>query len=587
MLTGNPLEGRRVASSIATQQIYGILGMFTSLLFNINVASSVTSQGRSLISSAIMQFEMFLADNVKFGSLDQVLLFIRNVKSEKPKRKYRDSQILDYDIAPDTCFAKLIMDCGYRWFPTEDEMEVIWRAVNNLSPEELNRVYYKNNLYEFMSNSSMIKAIRYIMDKLDEPFMNPLNPPKNIIPELDELTSILMEYVYYGYQIIDRTDRAANMIRSVTMISDTDSAIVSLDAWYRFILGHVKDMDLKIAWLPKSPIYFYEKDEFGDINDPRYGRLVTFEEPEYDYDFFNDELIEMEHIDCPIKIIPQDTIRHSIINIMSYVLDKVMNDYMIRYTKNNHSFAESRKCKIILKNEFTFRRILLTAAQKAYSTLQEVQEGHLVEEEKQLDIKGIASMAKSSMAESTREQLKKILLEDILKADTVDQFKIIKKISILEKKIINSLYDGSQEYYKPVTIQAASTYQDPMRIQGVKAATAWNALNGGDLPDIDLDQRNAINIAKVKINLDTIEDIKDKFPDVYDRARHTLTHDPHFKGNIDSMAIPMDTDVPEWLLELVDYNSIVNDNISGFVYESVGIQRLNNNNVNYTNVLQL
>lgn len=567
--------------------MYGILGMYTSLVFNINVATSITSQGRSLISSAIMQFEMFLANNVKFGSLTEVLEFINHIVKEKPFRKYRDELVLDNPIVPpQDCFAKIIISCGYRWMPSESEMEVIWRMINNLSQEDINRVYYKNNLYEFMSNKVMIRAIRYILNKLEEPFMNPLKPPKEVIPELDELTSMMMEYVYYGYQIIDRIDRAEHMIRSVVMISDTDSAIVSLDAWYRFILQYTSDMNLKIAYTPPDAIYFYDKDEFGDIVDPRYQRAISFKEPEYDYDFFNDELIEMKHAIDPIIELPQDNIRHTILNILAYVLDKVNNDYMERYTKNNHSFADYRKCKIILKNEFTFRRALLTSVKKSYATLQELQEGNIVPKNKQLDIKGIASMAKSSMAETTRDALKKILLEDILKTDTIDQFVIVKKIAILERKIIDSLYDGSREFYKPVTIKAASVYQDPMRIQGIKGAVAWNALNAGELPNINMEERNAIDIAKVKIDSTTIEKIRESHPDVYTRAIELLK-DTHFKGCVESIAIPLDVKVPDWLLELIDYNTIVNDNIGGFVYESVGIQRGGKSSVNYTNTLQL
>ena len=65
--------------------------MYTCLIFNINVASSVTAQGRALISAVTLFFESFLANNVKFGSLDEVLVFIRNVCKEK--RTYDDNLI--------------------------------------------------------------------------------------------------------------------------------------------------------------------------------------------------------------------------------------------------------------------------------------------------------------------------------------------------------------------------------------------------------------------------------------------------------------------------------------------------------------
>jgi hypothetical protein len=190
------------------------------------------------------------------------------------------------------------------------------------------------------------------------------------------------------------------------------------------------------------------------------------------------------------------------------------------------------------------------------------------------------------MSESTREALKKILYEDILNTPSIDQFKIIKHVAVLEKKIINSLYDGSKEFYKPVTIKAASSYQDPMRIQGIKASIVWNALRDESLEAINLDERNAVDIAKVKINPNTLLDIKDKHPDVYEKAMK-LMEQKAFKGGIDSIAIPLNVAVPDWLLDLIDYNTIVNDNVGGFVYDSVGIKRFGRTRVNYTNILQL
>ena len=563
--------------------------MYTALVYNINVATSITSQGRSLVSSMTMFFESFLANNVKFGSVNEVLVFINNVKKERGKRKYNDHIILDNpNVSVVDCFVKLVMSCGYRWIPDDNELEVIWQAVQNLSQEDITRIYYKNNLYEFMSNTSMTNMIRKIMSDLEEPYMNPMKPPENIVPMLDEFTDLLEEYVYYRYMIMDRIDRCDNMIKSVTLVSDTDSTIVSLDAWYRFNLENIKGMDFKIKRIAEEAIYEIDRDEFGDIVDRRYLDPVKDLEIKYDYDFFSDELIEQKHTENPLVILPQDNIRHSIINILSYALDRLVNDYMEAYCINNHSFKSSdiRKCKIISKNEFTFKRLLMTPVKKNYATLQEVQEGNLVPEDKQLDIKGIASMAKSSMSEGTREALKKILYEDILKTPAIDQFKIIKHIAILEKQITNSLYDGSKEFYKPVTIKSMSSYSDPMRIQGIKASVVWNALRDPEVEGINLDERNAVDIAKVKINPKTIEKIKDKYHDVYTKAIE-LIEQKEFKAGIDSIAIPTNVPVPDWLLDLIDYGLIVNDNIGGFVYDSIGIKRFGKSRVNYTNILQL
>ncbi len=568
--------------------IYGCLGMYTSLLFNINVSTSVTSQGRALISSASLFFESFLANNVKFGSVDEVLEFINNVCKES--RSYRDEDFIDKPISIEDCFAKVILSCGYRWYPDDEEMDIIWRVINNLGQRDLNRIYYKNNLYEFMSNSSMKRAIKIIMKKLKNPFFNSLKVPKEIESELQELASILGEFVFYNKMYIDRIDRCDNMIKSTIMVSDTDSCIVSLDAWYRFALDIIKDEELQIKkYDPISVIKFFEVDEFGDPENLSDLAPIHFDEPDEHYDFINDDIIFTDHAINPLRFMPQDYLRYSIMNIMAYIIDVLLNKYMEQFTINNHSYDPSRKCKILMKNEFSFLRLLMTTVKKNYASIMGIQEGNVIPEDEQLDIKGIACMAKSSTAKSTRNELKKILLEDILKAPTIDQFKVVEQLAILEKKIIRAIWDGSKEFYKPLTIKSQDNYQDPMRNQGIKASVVWNSIKTDELPGIDLNERNAIDVAKVNINSKNLDDLQGKIPEEILVKLKGIINNNIFKGKIDCIALPLEVQPPEWLLEVIDYKSIVNDNISGFVYDSIGVVNLDpeHNRTNYSNIIQL
>jgi hypothetical protein len=588
--------------------IYGVLGMYTSLLYNVNVASSITSQGRSLISSATLVFESFLANNVKFGSLDQCLEFINNIVTERKDRKFKDWDILDGDVSLEDCFAKIILECGWVWIPNYDEMEIIWNVLSNLDREDLNRIYYKNNLYEFMSNSKPLNLVKQILHKLKTPLLNSLDIPEEIQEDIKYLSDILLEFVYYRYMYIDRIIRCDNMIKSVVMVSDTDSTIISLDAWYRFIAQQINGEELLIANYCPNPLIF-DKEYIENA--------VDFAPKKYDYDFINDEILDAGYYLEP-ETTPNQNVRFSIINILAYVLDRVINDYMIQFCKNNNSIQgpsklvqrAPEKCKILMKNEFTFTRLMTTAAKKNYASLIAVQEGNMVPEKKQLDTKGIEVFTKSTKTESTKEALKKILLEDILKAPVIDQLQVIKDIAIFEHQIIDSVRSGSKEYFKPATIKSLSNYDDPMRIQGIKGATVWNALKIGNLEAIDLNERNAVDIAKVKINRLTAETIKDTYPEVYNNIINLFDEDDNapgakteevdvktgkvkkkdnrvFKGSIDAISIPKDTPVPEWLKEFIDYNAIVESNIKGFPYESIGIQRLEKDHVNYTNIVQL
>jgi hypothetical protein len=130
-----------------------------------------------------------------------------------------------------------------------------------------------------------------------------------------------------------------------------------------------------------------------------------------------------------------------------------------------------------------------------------VQEGNLVPEEKQLDIKGIECMTKSSKSEYTRNALKKILLEDVMKAPVIDQLKFVKDIAILEKSIVNSVQNGEKKFfggvgYSPNTsvtlllggmfhgVNLGYSYQ--LYTSGVGAVHGSHELVVGYLTDLDL-----------------------------------------------------------------------------------------------------
>ena len=230
---------------------------------------------------------------------------------------------------------------------------------------------------------------------------------------------------------------------------------------------------------------------------------------------------------------------------------------------------------------------MMTTVKKNYASLQSVQEGNLIKDPSvALDVKGIECLTKSSKSETTRKALQKILLEDVMKAPVIDQLKFVKDIAILEKRIVNSVMSGSKEYFKPMVVKSISAYADPMHQQGIKGSIVWNTLRV-DEPALNMEERNPVDIAKIQLNPATIVKIKDSFPKVYENC-FKLLEMPEFKNKtIDCIAIPLDTPTPEWLLPFIDYNEMVSTNISGFPYESLGLKRLNKDNVNYTNIVQL
>lgn len=555
---------------------YGVLGAPTALIYNIYVAEAVTRQGRSYISCSIMLFESLLSNNVKFNSLNEIITFINNIEHEAPERKCMDFAILDRDITLEECFFKVMNTVDMTiWVPTEKQMALVWEYLQGLSQEDINRIYYKNNLYTFCDLPVVNTLIIKILSKLDEPFMNPNDPPECIKSELDTLVELIKEYVYYGYFYIDKLDRIDYMQRDIVCVSDTDSTIISFDAWYRYILGKVYDIDMPI----KHKVF----DAVDIANNNTTAEPA--EEISYDYNFYTDEVIEVKKLVQPTKVISQESLRYSIINIIAYVCSDLIIDYLERYTKLTGSYVEGVKCRMIMKNEFYFLRALLTSNRRNYADIQLLQEGNIIPEGKRMAIMGM-QINKSTLSDSVKKKMQEILYEEILTAEHIDQIRVIKQLAIIEKQIYDNIMAKKTDYYKPDNIGAQSSYDAPLSINGIIAATIYNETKTEDMPAINLDERNKIIKIKIDVNKKNVDKIKDIYPEIYEKLVRLLNH-PQLGNKINTIALPPDAPVPDWILAFVNTQEIIADSLKNFPLESIGIKRLDNDSACYTNIIQL
>ena len=544
--------------------LYGAMGQYSCILYNLFVAESTTTQGRSAISSSILFFEAFLSNNVKFGSLNEIITFIDNVMGEE--RIYEDKAILDRNITTAECFYKLISTCGFNnYVPTRRDMEIVWDILLKISQEDINRLFYKNNLYTFFDNEVLTKSINFIISELSHPFLNPNKIPEEVRAAMDEVYMMVREYVYYSHQVIDKLGRAENMERNVSVIIDTDSTIVSFDAWYNYTLEKLKDVDTPL----KTEVF--SKTSFVEGSD----RMMK---------------VSTTDMNNPDYMYPSDSLRYSIINIIANICSRLILEYMEKYAKNSNTLGvpgSDRKCLLIQKNEFLFKRAIVCEGKKHYADIQEIQEGHMVPQTKNqaMAVMGL-ELKKSTLADATRDDLENILYHDVLNTETIDQVNVINKLIEVENKIRNSIKDGERIYLKPATLKSMSNYDDPMRIQAVKGALVYNKIRFEYMPAINMDERSAVDIIKVDINKTNISPLQEKYPDIYNNLVGLLSMSA-FKTGISAISLPPDVQIPEWLFEYIDYDSIINDNIKPFPIETIGINRMGKTSINYTNIIQL
>lgn len=592
----------QAVAKVDVNAIYGAMGQPSSIFYNFEVAASITRQGRASIAASIMLFESFLANNIKFGSLNEVIMFIDHITLMKPTRQYEDHRILDRDISIQEVFDKLMSSCGYRWKPDHTEANIIWKILHQLSQFHLNRLYYKNNIYAFFNNTAPKDFLLELLYSLDSPFIDPNSPPPMIKDNLDVLVDMVKEYIYYPYQIIDKIERVETLYRQIDLVTDTDSCIICLNPWYEYVANLTKDLDIDLKHYELDIIGLLNKENPNDASD-----LKEESKTEYIYDFRNKDILERKRLVDPFKIIPEDAMRYSIINILAYVISKLLRDYFDRISiKNNVTNDTHNFCLMNMKNEFLFLRMLLSDAKKHYASIVELQEGHKVPLDKQLDIKGL-QIDKSVVPESTKEALGNILHEDVLRPNYIDQMKIINKLAVLEKTIYDDIYNGGLKYYSPKKLKPFVTYKNPMSTQQVKASIVYNLFRDEDETYINIDENNSVLIIGVNIDAHTLESckLKESDPEKYEIMRKIIYENPVievsqnkiavkiFNDNlalnsrkITSIAIPRDSQTPKWILEFIDYASIVKDNIGTFPLKSIGITKLDTNSA-YSGIINL
>lgn len=347
---------------------YGASGAKSSAFYSEYSGAATTISAQSVISTAQNLFEGFVADNYPFLDMTECIEWCQKVLKD-----------FETDSFDDFICLKTVDEVANRLLDniidqTKHDEEFMLSYLADLTDEELSILYYKNNMQDFISDHEEIQDLiitifesvnnfNYV-DPKDEDwalkiddnaveefyneykgktakdynkfvnyqyFMDPNEPPKNIIGYLDLLKEYMMKYVYARYLAFDRIYRLKNFKRSVVTVIDTDSNILSLDTIVNFIFENI-------------------------IRGRNFGR-----------DLRNNEFI--------------------LINILCYVLTAVVTDILLTYGEYSNIPEEYRPI-YNMKNEFYFEILVIGSTKKRYISKIVLREGNLMNPPKS-DVKGL------------------------------------------------------------------------------------------------------------------------------------------------------------------------------------------------------
>lgn len=506
-------DRKQLSEKINCNSIYGCLGNIVSFLFNRYTAPSVTASGQSLISTTEQAFELFMANNILFNSIDECMTYMSNILKEKYE--------MDDSFLKDVSDEQLVASLSEKFYNLKDSyIEILTNYVSNLSQSQVNRIYYKNNLFEFSKHNEIISILVNIVRHTEE-FKDPNEIPESSKEYLELLWKYYKQFVLYNYTPINRVQRLKNDKRKCVITIDTDSNFLNLHPWVEFMRDNVINPDYKNVGRDKMQLKFIS------------------------------------------------------VNTMAYVITNMMRTVLDRYCHDAH-IPNDFHHYINIKNEFLMSRVVLASKKKKYISSIRLREGNEIYPEK-TDIKGF-EFIKSTATEETQERFMSILRKRILDPEEINVSDILTDLEEFETEIIDSLKRGEKTYVIPKSVKELAAYADGgLREQGVRAIIAWNYI----YPDIEIELPAKVDIVKLLLDDEKhLNRLKNKYPDIYAVVEKKILNNPDKRissKGLPVIAIPRSVEkIPEWMLDFIDYDTISCNVMTKFypLLKSLGIRTI-------------
>lgn len=590
------LDRKQQVEKINVNSYYGASGAPSSAFYSKWSGPATTNTAQQVISTCENLFESFLVDNYNFIDLDELLHWCETVKEQEEDIEIDDFVILQTEESLfDRLYNKLIEVGPY------DE-EILKLYISRMSVSERTILYYKNNLIQFLKDHRkprdiIIRILTNVrnfnivdpkdpnwMDFVDsmfksdytkddakkwnkfaehEYFMNPNSVPDEIKDDVQLLCNMLKKYIYVRYMAFDRVYRLKNFKREVVTVIDTDSNILSLDTVINYILDDIV----------KGQTFGRDKEKNVFI----------------------------------------------LVNTITYTLTDIVNDILLSYGEYSNVPEEYRSI-YNMKNEFYFAMLVIGLTKKRYISKIILREGNFMNPPK-LDIKGF-DFKKATCSEYAEKVFMGIIQKRIIDADEISVSAIYKDYKNFGNEIMESLKNKERKFLPNGNVKDISAYKDPTKPQSIRAFLAWNII----YPDNAIEAPAKVSLLKMNLfTEESCEPLKETHPDIYERIMDGIFNDttgffvkkqwetdlvtyvnvkdknwfekipkkyrtkykklgpvawnkfvdtydgPQEKGHFEVtkkglqvLAIPSNSEIPEWCIPYIDYDTVVNSILSPF-----------------------
>lgn len=529
---------------------YGGSGAPTAAFYTKYSPAATTLMAQSIITTMAAFFESYVGDNQKFFSINECFDWMNKVCEKNEK-------IPNWVLRPTT---KEVSDriCHHFYMLNPRDVPYIENYVRSCTPDQQVYLYYANNIKAFIRNHVNMRqllvtvlsslpnyqaAVGKLPDEFEgqfespekynkwisnEMFLNPYSIPKCIENPMNEFIETLNKFVYVEYITPDSIVKLNNHKRNTVLLVDTDSNMINADIFVSFVINEL-----------------FPGENFG--RPKMYNEMI-------------------------------------LVNVLAASIDRCVIKMLDFYGRTHHMDEPSR-AELTMKNEFMFRRFFLMKTKKRYAASIVLREGNIIIPFKP-EIKGL-DFIKAGVTEDVTKKFQKMLEDHILFSDKLELHEMMKELKAFEDEIYHDLRSGGTRFLKPQMYKAEGAYKKIVdsegRVVGSKAwslpvfrgAAVWNEL----YPKQKINSLDRVKLIKLTCTgLSDLEPVKRKFPEEYNQivAKIFMSNKRDIQScGLRVIAIPTGMkQIPEWIIDLIDYDLIISDVISSFrsVLESLEIE---------------
>lgn len=529
---------------------YGGSGAPTAAFYTKYSPAATTLMAQSIITTMAAFFESYVGDNQKFFNINECFDWMNKVCEKNEK-------VPNWVLRPT---AKEVSDriCHHFYMLNPRDIPYIENYVRSCTPDQQVYLYYANNIKTFIRNHvNMRQLLVTVLSSLpnyqaavgklpaefegqfespekynkwisNEMFLNPYSIPKCIESSMNEFIETLNKFVYVEYITPDSIVKLNNHKRNTVLLVDTDSNMINADLFVSFVINEL-----------------FPGENFG--RPKMYNEMI-------------------------------------LVNVLAASIDRCVIKMLDFYGRTHHMDEPSR-AELTMKNEFMFRRFFLMKTKKRYAASIVLREGNIIIPFKP-EIKGL-DFIKAGVTEDVTKKFQKMLEDHILFSDELELHEMMKELKAFEDEIYHDLRSGGTRFLKPQMYKAEGAYKKIVDSEGhvigskawslpvFRGAAVWNEL----YPKQKINSLDRVKLIKLTCTgLSDLEPVKRKFPEQYNQivAKIFMSNKRDIQScGLRVIAIPTGMkQIPEWIIDLIDYDLIISDVISSFrsVLESLEIE---------------